>query len=66
MFNVREAKAAALKAGGYKLVFTYDPDPPICSHSLISNLPEDLYEERVVATAIKRLITKSDAYRAIA
>ena len=66
VFNVGEAKAAALKAGGYKLVLTYDPDPPIYSHSLISNLPEDLYEERVVATALKRLITKSDTYRALA
>ena len=59
VFNVGEAKAAALEAGGYQVLFTYDPNPPVYSHSLISNLPEDPREELVVATAIKRLITKS-------
>ena len=58
VFNVGEAKAAALKSG-CQLFFIYDPDPPVYSHSLISNLPEDTSKERVVATAIKRLVTKS-------
>ena len=59
VFNVGEAKAAALQIGNYRLLFTYDPVPPFCSHSLMSNLPTDLREELVVATAIKRLVTKS-------
>ena len=60
VFNVGDAKAAALKTGGYKLLFTYDPNPPAYSHSLISNLPEDPGEERVVATAVKRLAARRD------
>ena len=65
VFNVGEAKAAALKVGGYDLVFQYTPKPPVCSHSSILNLPEDPCEERAVATALKRLITKTDTYHAV-
>ena len=59
VFNVGAAKAAALNAGNYSLTVTYDPAPPAHSHSLISNVPTDLREELVVATAIKRLVTRS-------
>ena len=64
VFNVGAAKAAAL-AIGHKLVFKYTPHPPIYSHSSIFMFPEDPREGRVVATAIKRLITKADTYPAI-
>ena len=65
VFNVRHAKDAATEAGKYKIVFKYTPDPPALSHSSIFNLPDDPNEERVIATAIKRLITKSDTYYAV-
>ncbi len=65
VFNVGAAKAAALKVGCYDLVFQYTPMPPVWSHSSILNLPDDPFEERAVAIAIKRLITKADTYHAI-
>ena len=65
VFNVGEAKAAALKAGGCELEFTYTPAPRLLSHSSIVNLPEDYGEELVVAVALKRLIARSDTYEAL-
>jgi hypothetical protein len=61
IFNVGDAKAAVRRigSGNYSISFTYDPVPPMYSHSLISNLPTDINEEREVATAIKRLVTKA-------
>ena len=65
VFNVGKAKAAAQNVGGYDLVFQYTPNPPMWSHSSIFGLPEDPSEERVVATALKRLITRTDTYHAV-
>ena len=65
VFNVGRAKTSALKAGGYQLLILYTPDPPLLSHASIFNLPDDIDEERAVATAIKRLITKSGTYCAL-
>ena len=65
VFNVGRAKAAAPKDGDYQLLILYTPDPPLLSHSSIFNLPDEIDEERAVATAIKRLITKSDTYHAL-
>ena len=61
VFNVGDAKAAVRRIGNgdYSISFTYDPAPPMYSHSLISNLPTDINEEREVATALKRLVTKA-------
>lgn len=64
VFNVGKAKVSALEDGGYQLLILYTPDPPLLSHASIFNLPDDIDEERAVATAIKRLITKSGTYRA--
>ena len=66
VFNVGRAKAAALEDGSYQLLILYTPDPPLLSHSSIFNLPDDIDEERAVATALKRLVTKSDTYRGLA
>ena len=65
VFNVGKAKHAAIKAGNYKLVFKYTPDPPILSHSSIFNFPDDPNEERTIAIAIKRLVTRFDIYYAV-
>ncbi len=65
VFNVGKAKAAAQGVGSYDLVFQYTPNPPMWSHSSILDLPKDPYEERVVATALKRLITRTDTYHAV-
>ena len=65
VFNVGKAKAAAIKASGFKLDFTYTPKPGNLSHSSIVNLPEALDQELAVAVAIKRLIAKSDTYNAL-
>ena len=61
VFNVGEAKAAVRRIGNgnYSISFVYTPDPPMYSHLLISNLPTDINEEREIATAIKRLVTKA-------
>ena len=64
VFNVGAAKAAVLTVG-YKLIFKYTPLPPVYSHSSIFGFPEEPVEGRVVATAIKRLITKADTYPAL-
>ena len=64
VFNVSAAKAAAIEAG-YRLVFRYTPDPPVWSHSSIQNFPQDADGDLAVATALKRLITKSDIFDAV-
>ena len=64
VFNVGAAKAAAIKSG-YRLVFRFTPDPPVWSHSSIQNFPQDADGDLVVATALKRLITKSDIFDAV-
>ncbi len=64
VFNVGAAKAAGIKAG-YCLEFRYTPDPPIWPHASILNFPQDEDGELAVATALKRLITKSDIYHAV-
>ena len=64
VFNVGAARATAMRVG-YQLSFLYTPDPPLHSHSLIFDLPDDLNEERKVATALKRLISREDTYDAV-
>ena len=61
VFNIGAAIAATLDAG-HELLVLFTPAPPYHSHSSIFNLPDDSEEELVVATALKRLITKLDAY----
>ena len=65
VFNVGDAKLAARNSRGCKLEFRYTPNPPLYSHSSIFNLPDDYDDERAVATALKRLITKSGTYCAL-
>lgn len=68
VFNVGDAKVAVQSVGNgnYSISFMYDPAPPLFSHSLMSNLPTDINEEREVAIAIKRLVTKvGKAYPAL-
>ncbi len=65
VFNVGDAKSAVLNSRGCKLDFRYTPNPPLWSHSSIFDLPDDYDDERAVATALKRLITRSDTYHAL-
>ena len=61
VFNVGAARASAQEKGR-QLLILFTPDPPYYSHSSIFNLPDDFDEELAIATALKRLITRSDTY----
>ena len=63
VFNVGAAKTAVLESG-YELDFTCTPISIARSHSSIFRFPKESDGARIVATAIKRLITRVDTYPA--
>ena len=61
VFNVEQAKVAARDIG-FDIDVIYTPKPWLPSHSSVVNLPADANDEFRVATALWRLINRSDVY----
>lgn len=59
VFNVDQAKAAAQEIG-FDVDVLYTPNPRLPSHSSVVDLPPDPNDEFRVATALLRLINRSD------